>query len=152
MKSEADKEELAVNTLELKSLLLVDDDERRARDGLLGLQLHAGAPMKIAFRNIRLQGADSLTTATRADSIEKVWRSGRALAGFSPAMDDGVAELKRLMRDLLYRHYRVSRMSEKAGRVLTQQQQAAWQCLQEAMEEGWDIGAEPLDRDALHER
>ena len=37
-------------------------------------------------------------------------------------------------------------------RVLTAQQQAAWERLQEAMEEGWDIGAEPLDRDALHER
>ena len=47
--------------------LLVDDDERRARDGLLGLQLHAGAPMKIEFRNIRLQGADPIRTAARAD-------------------------------------------------------------------------------------
>jgi prevent-host-death family protein len=37
-------------------------------------------------------------------------------------------------------------------RVLTAQQQAAWERLQEAMEEGWDIGAGPLDRDALHER
>ena len=47
----------------------------------------------------------------------------------------------------------VARLTPMArGRVLTQQQQAAWQCLQEAMEEGWDIGAEPLDRDALHER
>jgi outer membrane protein assembly factor BamB len=47
--------------------LLVDDDERRARDGLLGLQLHAGAPMKIEFRNIRLQGAAAVTTPARAD-------------------------------------------------------------------------------------
>ncbi len=37
-------------------------------------------------------------------------------------------------------------------RVLTPQQQAAWECLQEAMEKGWDIGAGPLSRDALHER
>ena len=37
-------------------------------------------------------------------------------------------------------------------RVLTAQQQAAWERLQAAMEEGWDIGAGPLDRDALHER
>ncbi|MGA8194784.1 MAG: type II toxin-antitoxin system prevent-host-death family antitoxin [Acetobacteraceae bacterium] len=37
-------------------------------------------------------------------------------------------------------------------RVLTPQQQVAWERLQEAMERGWDIGAGPLDRDALHER
>jgi prevent-host-death family protein len=37
-------------------------------------------------------------------------------------------------------------------RVLTPQQQAAWGRLQEAMEKGWDIGAGPLDRDALYER
>ncbi len=37
-------------------------------------------------------------------------------------------------------------------RVLTQEQQAAWQRTQERMEKGWDIGAGPLDRNALHER
>ncbi|HZP45952.1 MAG TPA: deoxyguanosinetriphosphate triphosphohydrolase [Candidatus Binataceae bacterium] len=51
-------------------------------------------------------------------SVEEVRRAGRALAHFSPAMDEQVAELKRFMRDRLYRHYRVSRMTEKAGRVL----------------------------------
>jgi outer membrane protein assembly factor BamB len=47
--------------------LLVDDDQRRARDGLLGLQLHAGAPMKIEFRDIRLTGADSVPSPAHAD-------------------------------------------------------------------------------------
>jgi prevent-host-death family protein len=37
-------------------------------------------------------------------------------------------------------------------RVLTPEQQAAWERLSAAMEKGWDIGAGPLDRDALHER
>ena len=37
-------------------------------------------------------------------------------------------------------------------RVLTPKQQAAWERLKAAMERGWDIGAGPLDRDALHER
>ena len=37
-------------------------------------------------------------------------------------------------------------------RVPTPQQEAAWQRLRAAMEQGWDIGAGPLDRDALHER
>jgi prevent-host-death family protein len=47
----------------------------------------------------------------------------------------------------------VARLTPVAKRrVLTPQQQAAWECLQAAMEEGLDIGAGPLDRDALHER
>lgn len=37
-------------------------------------------------------------------------------------------------------------------RILTPEQQAAWERTRERMEKGWDIGAGPLDRDALHER
>jgi prevent-host-death family protein len=37
-------------------------------------------------------------------------------------------------------------------RVLTAEQQAAWERTKARMEQGWDIGAGPLDRDALHER
>jgi prevent-host-death family protein len=37
-------------------------------------------------------------------------------------------------------------------RVLTPEQQAAWERIDAAMEQGWDIGAGRLDRDALHER
>ena len=51
-------------------------------------------------------------------SLEAVRRAGRALAAFSPGIGAQVDELKRIMRDRLYRHYRVSRMTEKAGRVL----------------------------------
>lgn len=51
-------------------------------------------------------------------SVEDVRQTGRGFAQFSPAMDEKVAELKRLMRDKLYRHYRVTRMTQKAGRVL----------------------------------
>jgi prevent-host-death family protein len=47
----------------------------------------------------------------------------------------------------------VARMSPiSKRRVLTAEQQAAWERLSAAMEQGWDIGAGPLDRDALHER
>ncbi len=45
-------------------------------------------------------------------------RAGRALAAFRPRWAPLVDELKQIMRDRLYRHYRVSRMTEKAGRVL----------------------------------
>jgi dGTPase len=51
-------------------------------------------------------------------SVDDVRRAGRALAAFSPAMAPRVEELKQIMRDKLYHHYRVSRMTEKAGRVL----------------------------------
>jgi prevent-host-death family protein len=37
-------------------------------------------------------------------------------------------------------------------RVLTPIQQAAWERTRQRMDEGWDIGAGPFDRDALHER
>jgi len=47
--------------------LLVDDDERRSKDGLLGLQLHAGPPMKIEFRNIRLKDLSPAATLPHAD-------------------------------------------------------------------------------------
>jgi dGTPase len=53
-------------------------------------------------------------------SVDAVRRAGRALAVFSPAMAAQVDELKEIMRERLYRHYRVIRMTEKAGRVLEQ--------------------------------
>lgn len=61
---------------------------------------------------------DRELAAARIDSVEAVRRSGRALAAFSPEIGEQVAELKRIMRDRLYRHYRVIRMTEKAGRAL----------------------------------
>jgi dGTPase len=51
-------------------------------------------------------------------SVDDVRKAGRALAAFSPAMAQQVDELKEIMRERLYRHYRVIRMTEKAGRVL----------------------------------
>jgi dGTPase len=51
-------------------------------------------------------------------SVEDVRQAGRALASFSSAMAVQVGELKQIMIRRLYRHYRVSRMTEKAGRVL----------------------------------
>lgn len=51
-------------------------------------------------------------------SVDEVRKAGRALAVFAPAMAAQVGELKDIMRERLYRHYRVIRMTEKAGRVL----------------------------------
>src|SRR5688572_5429681 len=40
---------------QLMGVLIDDDPKARAASGLLGLQLHVGAPMKIEFRNIHLK-------------------------------------------------------------------------------------------------
>jgi len=52
------------------------------------------------------------------DGVEAVRRAGRAIASFSAGTAAQVSELKQIMRERLYRHYRVRRMTEKAGRVL----------------------------------
>ena len=45
---------------------------------------------------------------------------------------------------------RLSPVSDR--RVLTPEQEAAWERTKRRMEEGWNIGAGPLDRDSLHEQ
>jgi dGTPase len=76
------------------------------------------------IRMIDVMATDLVTSIDReidrADiaSVEAVRRQGRALAAFSPGVGAQVDELKQIMRERLYRHYRVSRMTEKAGRVL----------------------------------
>jgi hypothetical protein len=39
------------------SMLLDDDIRNRKMKGLIGIQLHAGEPMKIEVRNVRLRSA-----------------------------------------------------------------------------------------------
>jgi dGTPase len=51
-------------------------------------------------------------------TVEQIRQAGKLLAGFGSAVGERVKELRQIMRDRLYRHYRVSRMTEKAGRVL----------------------------------
>jgi dGTPase len=63
---------------------------------------------------------DAEIARAHIDSVAAVRRAGRALAAFSPAMAAQVDELKEIMRERLYRHYRVIRMTEKAARVLEQ--------------------------------
>ena len=46
-------------------------------------------------------------------------RNAPALIGFSPAIQDEQLVLKRFLRDNLYQHYRVARMSIKARRIVT---------------------------------
>jgi dGTPase len=61
---------------------------------------------------------DSELTKAGISGVEQIRHAGRPLAAFSRGISDQVKELRQIMRDRLYRHYRVSRMTQKAGRVL----------------------------------
>lgn len=66
---------------------VTDEDKAERRDsGVLALQLHAGPPMKVQFKNIRiknLDGADSKVSATDKDGKKKVLLlAGRRSHGF----------------------------------------------------------------------
>ena len=53
-----------------------------------------------------------------ARSVEDARRAGRRLVAYTPAMQGQVRELKEFLLKNLYRHYRVVRMGDKAGRIL----------------------------------
>jgi dGTPase len=53
-----------------------------------------------------------------AKSVDDVRRAGRRLAGYSPQTAARVRELKEFLFHNMYRHWRVVRMGDKAGRIL----------------------------------
>jgi dGTPase len=57
-------------------------------------------------------------SGARVTSAEDVRRAGRRLVGYSPEMGPQVRELKEFLYKNMYRHYRVVRMGNKAGRIL----------------------------------
>lgn len=57
--------------------------------------------------------------SARPDSAEAVRRAGRKLIRFSREVGEAHAELKRFLREHLYRHNRVIRMTTKAQRTVT---------------------------------
>jgi dGTPase len=54
----------------------------------------------------------------RVASVTDVRAAGRRLVGYSPEMIERVKELKDFLYREMYRHYRVVRMGDKAGRIL----------------------------------
>jgi dGTPase len=56
--------------------------------------------------------------AAKVESAEDVRRAGRRLVSYSAAMAARVRELKDFLFHNMYRHYRVVRMGDKAGRIL----------------------------------
>lgn len=80
---------------------------------------------EIVRRMINTQVVDLVETSLgrlkQADpaDIEAVRRHPEPLIGYSEAMRERNLELKRFLRNRLYKHYRVHRMTAKAGRVIT---------------------------------
>ena len=56
--------------------------------------------------------------ASKVASVEDVRHAGRRLVAYSPEMASRVRELKDFLYKNMYRHYRVVRMGDKAGRIL----------------------------------
>ena len=80
---------------------------------------------EIVRRLIGCQVIDLVETSKAAllqanpDSADAVRQHGEPLIDFSDSMRAKNIELKRFLRTKLYRHYRVHRMSAKAGRTIT---------------------------------
>jgi dGTPase len=65
-----------------------------------------------------LQTTLATLAASRVASVEDVRHAGRRLVSYSPEMAPRVRELKDFLYKNMYRHYRVVRMGDKAGRIL----------------------------------
>jgi type 1 glutamine amidotransferase len=61
-----------------------DEDDARREKGLLALQLHAGPPMKVQFRNIKirhLKKGDAVSSGTGEDKVSTTKKTALLLAG-----------------------------------------------------------------------
>ena len=96
------------------------DDALRAFSGLTGRRLiHETVRRMIDTLVTDLIETSAAHIAKHApESVEDV-RQAPPLIAFSPETDEEQLELKRFLRDNLYRHYRVARMSRKARQVTT---------------------------------
>jgi dGTPase len=65
-----------------------------------------------------MQASQANLAAARVTSVEDVRRAGRRLVAYSDEMAARVRELKQFLLQNMYRHYRVVRMGDKAGRIL----------------------------------
>jgi len=111
---------------DLEASELVRVASRAVRESFPDIESRRAGRYQLVIRMIDMMVTDLVTTidgdlaAAGISSVENVRNAGRSLASFSPAMARQVAELKQLMNEKLYRHFRVLRMTQKAGRLLTQ--------------------------------
>jgi dGTPase len=79
---------------------------------------------EVVRRMINRQVADLIETSTARitalgpQSLDDVRNAGQALLGFSDEMAEHNQRLKRFLRNHLYQHYKVRRMSTKAGLII----------------------------------
>jgi dGTPase len=111
---------------DLEGSELVRAAGRVVRESYPGIEEHRGGRYQLVIRMIDMMATDLIGTVDREltaaaiASVEGIRRAGRPLAVFSASMAPQVAELKRLMNEKLYHHFRVLRMTQKAARVLSQ--------------------------------
>ena len=99
---------------------------REAHDAALARRLESGSIVRhqVVRRIIDRCTNDLIATtlanleARRIASVEDARRVGGRLVSYAPEMHAHVAELKDFLFRNLYRHYRVVRMGDKAGRIL----------------------------------
>jgi len=71
-----------------------------------------------------VQTSESMLRQYRPTSLEEVRNRSQPLISFSEEMQERNLQLKRFLRNRLYRHYRVHRMTAKAARVIRELFQA----------------------------
>jgi dGTPase len=92
-------------------------DANRANDERILRYQTVGRMINLMVTDL-VTNMDRELTTRRISTVEQIRRAGKPLAGFGLEISEQVKELRQIMRDRLYRHYRVTRMTEKAGRVL----------------------------------
>ena len=93
-----------------------------------------------------LQNSESLLTRYAPENIEAVRKHNMPLIAFSEPMAEAHHALKQFLREKLYRHYRVHRMSVKAQRMVTELFQAFFDDLRLLPHE-YQIRARQLEHD-----
>ena len=66
-----------------------------------------------------VENSRRLLTAAAVGSVEEVRNADRPLIGFSDTVREESLELKRFLREQLYNHYRVRRMTRKAEQIVS---------------------------------
>ena len=66
-----------------------------------------------------VENSRRLLTAAAVGTVEEVRDAGRPLIGFSDTVREESLELKRFLREQLYNHYRVRRMTRKAEQIVS---------------------------------
>jgi dGTPase len=96
------------------------DEVMRQHPGLGGRRLIHEIIRRMINRQVvdLLQNSECLLKEAAPQSIEDVRKHGTSLVGFSEPMEHSHRELKQFLREQLYRHYRVHRMSMKAQRMV----------------------------------